>query len=105
MANIYIPKVKSKYTQYQDSIHIYAIKIFLNFSHILVKINSIIKNKHSIETYSTTKLHTHTQTYAHGFRKKRIKVWKMYSEKVSQTFQKRSLMKEMSKFTDIFDEN
>ena len=29
----------------------------------------------------------------------------MYSEKVSQTFQKRSLTKEMSKFTDIFDDN
>ena len=69
-----------------------------------MKINSIIKNKNNIEMYSK-KNFTHTQTYAHGFRKKGIKAWNMCSEKVSQTFQKRSLMKQMSKFKDIFGDN
>ena len=76
----------------------------LNFYYILIQINSIIKKKNKIETYSKTKLHTHTNIY-NGFRKKRIKAWKRCSKKVSQTFQKRNLMKQMSKFKDIIGDN
>ena len=54
----------------------------LNFYYILIQINSTIIKKNNIETYSKTKL-THTQTYTHGFRKKRIKAWKRCSKKVS----------------------